>query len=157
MQIFYCFFQFDCFYYCDQGLIHELVDYNLRRGSPVLRSEVRHLLCLMSNNNVSATDELIELLTRRVSVAVDGHLSNPDLVSIIWTLCKVQSLFKHLWYSPQSKVFDLVRIRKIHQKKTFDTLIDYLRSVSSYHPSEDISNHLWLFVLQQSSASSFAT
>jgi hypothetical protein len=66
-----------------QGLIHELVDYNLRRGSPGLRSEVRHLLCLISNNNVPATEELIDLLTRRVSAAVDGYLSNPDFVSYI--------------------------------------------------------------------------
>jgi len=62
-------------------MIRELVDYNLRRGSATLRSDVRHLLCLMSNNNTSATDELIEMLTRRVVNAVNGHLSNPDFVS----------------------------------------------------------------------------
>lgn len=52
----------------------------------MLRSEVRHLLCLMSNNNVPATDELIDLLTRRVSAAVEGHLCNPDLVSTVLTV-----------------------------------------------------------------------
>jgi len=62
-------------------MIRELVDYNLRRGSASLRSDVRHLLCLMSNNNASATDELIDMLTRRVVNAVNGHLSNPDFVS----------------------------------------------------------------------------
>jgi len=62
-------------------MIRELVDYNLRRGSASLRSDVRHLLCLMSNNNTSATDELIDMLTRRVVIAVNGHLSNPDFVS----------------------------------------------------------------------------
>ena len=68
---------------CVQGMIRELVDYNLRRGSASLRSDVRHLLCLMSNNNTSATDELIEMLTRRVVTAVNGHLSNPDFVSLL--------------------------------------------------------------------------
>jgi len=63
-------------------MIHELVDYNLRRGSASLRSDVRHLLCLMSNNNASATDELVDMLTRRVVSAVNGHLSNPDFVSL---------------------------------------------------------------------------
>ena len=58
------------------------MDYNLRRGSSSLRSDVRHLLCLMSNNNTSATDELIEMLTRRVVTAVNAHLSNPDFVSL---------------------------------------------------------------------------
>jgi hypothetical protein len=72
-----------CLHFIVQGLIHELVDYNLRRGSHGLRSEVRHLLCLISNNNVAATEELIDLLTRRVSAAVDGHLSNPDFVSFV--------------------------------------------------------------------------
>jgi len=65
-------------------MIHELVDYNLRRGSATLRSEVRHLLCLMSNNNSSATDELIDMLTRRVVSAVQGHLANPDFVSTVF-------------------------------------------------------------------------
>jgi len=64
-----------------QGLIRELVDYNLRRGPPSLRAEVRHLLCLMSNNNPAATEELTELLTKNITLAIQGHLSNPDFVS----------------------------------------------------------------------------
>ena len=63
-------------------MIRELVDYNLRRGSASLRSDVRHLLCLMSNNNASATDELIDMLMSHVVSAVSGHLSNPDFVSL---------------------------------------------------------------------------
>jgi len=67
-------------------MIRELVDYNLRRGSASLRSDVRHLLCLMSSSNASATDELIDTLTRRVVSAVNGHLSNPDFVCFAFTI-----------------------------------------------------------------------
>jgi len=70
-------------YLCGQGMIRELVDYNLRRGSASLRSEVRHLLCLMSNNNSSATEELVDMLTRRVVTAVHGHLANPDFAATV--------------------------------------------------------------------------
>lgn len=66
-----------------QGSIRELVDYNLRRGPPSLRAEVRHLLCLMSNNNPAATEELSELLTKNITLAIQGHLSNPDFVSAV--------------------------------------------------------------------------
>jgi len=66
-----------------QGLIRELVDYNLRHGSPSLRSEVRHLTCLMSSNNAMATDELLHLLSSQVDRAIDGHLTNPDFVGSV--------------------------------------------------------------------------
>ena len=78
-------------------MIRELVDYNLRRGSASLRSDVRHLLCLMSNNNSSATDELIDMLTRRVVNAVNTHLSNPDFVSLLMHF----TFFSYLFPTPK--------------------------------------------------------
>ena len=64
-----------------QGLIRELVDYNLRRGIPIMRSDVRQLLCLLTKDNRLATEELNNLLTIRIVNAIKGHLSNTDFVS----------------------------------------------------------------------------
>ena len=66
---------------CGQGLIRELVDYNLRRGTPIMRSDVRQLLCLLTKDNRLATEELNNLLTIRIVNAIKGHLSNTDFVS----------------------------------------------------------------------------
>ena len=66
-----------------QGLIQELFDYNLRRGSAAMRSEVRQLLCLMSTNHVQATDELLKLLHNNVDTAMKGHFANPDFASAV--------------------------------------------------------------------------
>ena len=72
---------------CGQGLIRELVDYNLRRGTPIMRSDVRQLLCLLTKDNRLATEELNNLLTIRIVSAIKGHLSNTDFVSITFHLC----------------------------------------------------------------------
>ena len=64
-----------------QGLIRELLDYNLRRGTTQVRTDVRRLLCLLTRDNMVATNELNTLLTQRVVTAIQGHLSNPDFVS----------------------------------------------------------------------------
>ena len=66
-----------------QGLIPELVDYNLRRGSPAMRGDVRHLLCLLTKDNPVSTEELNALLVQRIVTAIRGHMSNPSFVSII--------------------------------------------------------------------------
>ena len=66
---------------CGQGLIRELVDYNLRRGAPTMRADVRHLLCLLTKDNRLSTDELNTLLTLRIVNSIKGHLSNTDFVS----------------------------------------------------------------------------
>ncbi|KAI0242917.1 E3 ubiquitin-protein ligase UBR4 [Lamellibrachia satsuma] len=63
---------------CSQGLIRELLDYNLRRGTTQVRTDVRRLLCLLTRDNVVATNELNTLLTQRIITAIQGHLSNPD-------------------------------------------------------------------------------
>lgn len=68
---------------CGQGLIRELVDYNLRRGASVMRSDVRQLLCLLTKDNRLATEELNNLLTLRIVSAIKGHLFNTDFVSAL--------------------------------------------------------------------------
>ncbi|ESN92599.1 hypothetical protein HELRODRAFT_189521 [Helobdella robusta] len=70
-------------YLCGQGLIKELFNYNLRRGSPQIRSEVRNLLCLMSTNHEAATSDLLSLLSNNIQLAISGHFSNPDFASTV--------------------------------------------------------------------------
>ncbi|XP_069467171.1 E3 ubiquitin-protein ligase UBR4 isoform X2 [Ambystoma mexicanum] len=64
-----------------QGLIRELFDYNLRRGSAGMREEVRHLMCLLTRDNPEATQQLNDLIIGKVSGALKGHWANPDLAS----------------------------------------------------------------------------
>ena len=63
-----------------KGLVRELIDFNLRRGSPQVRVEVRTLLCILTKDNPRATDEMNSLLMTRIGAAIRGHLSNPELV-----------------------------------------------------------------------------
>lgn len=69
-----------------QGLVRELIDFNLRRGSPQVRVEVRTLLCILTKDNPRATDEMNSLLMTRIGAAIRGHLSNPELVSVFETI-----------------------------------------------------------------------
>lgn len=62
-------------------MIKELIDYNLRRGTLSVRNEVRSLLCLLTKDNRRSTEEMNNLLMTRIEAAMNGHLSNPDLVS----------------------------------------------------------------------------
>ena len=65
-----------------QGLIQELVEFNLHEGTPQMRSDVRHLLCLLTKDNEQATKQLNEILISAVGEAVNSHKSNPAVVSI---------------------------------------------------------------------------
>ena len=76
--------------FCIQGLIKELVEYNLRRGTPNVRNDVRHLLCLLTRDNPVSTEELNLIILHRVNTAIKGHLSNLDFVSFIYILCLLQ-------------------------------------------------------------------
>ena len=80
-----------------QGLIQELVEYNLRRGTAVFRSEVRQLLSLLTRDNSEATQLLNDILMARITAALKGHRSNPDLVSIllIKVMTKTSGRFKN--------------------------------------------------------------
>lgn len=68
---------------CSQGMIKELIDYNLRRGTLSVRNEVRSLLCLLTKDNRRSTEEMNNLLMTRIEAAMNGHLSNPDLGSSV--------------------------------------------------------------------------
>ncbi|XP_052222057.1 E3 ubiquitin-protein ligase UBR4-like isoform X2 [Dreissena polymorpha] len=68
---------------CSQGMIQELIDYNLRRGTLPVRSEVRSLLCLLTRDNRRGTEEMNNIIMTRIAASVRGHLSNPDLGSSV--------------------------------------------------------------------------
>src|SRR5215813_8736423 len=58
---------------CSNGLIRELVDYNLRNGSVQVRHEVRQLLCSLTRDNHKATADLNNLLMDKISVALKSR------------------------------------------------------------------------------------
>ena len=62
-------------------MIQELIDFNLRRGTLQVRSEVRSLLCLLTKDSRRGTEEMNNIIMTRIASAVKGHLSNPYLVS----------------------------------------------------------------------------
>ncbi|XP_045063212.1 E3 ubiquitin-protein ligase UBR4-like isoform X2 [Coregonus clupeaformis] len=64
-----------------QGLIRELFEYNLRRGTAAMREEVRQLVCLLTRDQPDATQQMNDLIIHKVSAALKGHWANPDLVS----------------------------------------------------------------------------
>ncbi|XP_074621519.1 E3 ubiquitin-protein ligase UBR4-like isoform X3 [Acropora palmata] len=65
----------------EEGLIQELVEFNLHEGTAQMRSDVRHLLCLLTKDNEHATMQLNEILISAVGEAVGSHKSNPAVVS----------------------------------------------------------------------------
>ena len=71
----------------DQGMIQQLIDYNLRHGALSVRLEVRSLLCLLTRDNRRATEEMNNLIMTRITAAVKGHQSNPDMVSFCLPAC----------------------------------------------------------------------
>ena len=82
----------------DQGMIQQLIDYNLRHGALSVRLEVRSLLCLLTRDNRRATEEMNNLIMTRITAAVKGHQSNPDMVGFclpacvrVWCMCVVVS------------------------------------------------------------------
>ena len=68
-------------FFFQQGLIQALVEFNLHEGTPQMRSDVRHLLCLLTKDNEHATVQLNEILIGAVAEAVNSHKSNPAVVS----------------------------------------------------------------------------
>ncbi|XP_068695175.1 E3 ubiquitin-protein ligase UBR4-like isoform X2 [Montipora foliosa] len=65
----------------EEGLIQELVDFNLHEGTAQMRNDVRHLLCLLTKDNEHATMQLNEILISAVGEALSSHKSNPAVVS----------------------------------------------------------------------------
>ncbi len=66
-----------------QGLIQELMEFNLRRGTPAIRSEVRKLICLLTKDNREATNHLNKLLYDKIGLALKDHSAYPDLVESV--------------------------------------------------------------------------
>ena len=64
---------------CKQGLIQELVEHNLRKGTVQVQEEVRQLLCLVTRDNVDSTKELCSLLSNRVTMTLQGRVATHDL------------------------------------------------------------------------------
>jgi len=60
---------------CQEGLIEELVKNNLRKG-PI---QIQELLCLLTRDNVRATQSLCMILMDRIGLTLKGHVSNSDL------------------------------------------------------------------------------
>ncbi|XP_045509192.1 E3 ubiquitin-protein ligase UBR4 isoform X11 [Colias croceus] len=82
---------------CNAGLVHELVHHNLHRGTPQSQEEVRSLICLVTRDNLPATEQLCKLLTQRITLSLMGHAASQDhnnsvrpLVLLLGSLVKVQ-------------------------------------------------------------------
>lgn len=63
---------------CKQGLIQELVEHNLRKGTVQMQEEVRQLLCLVTRDNAQSTKEICSLLTNRITLTLRGRVATPD-------------------------------------------------------------------------------
>ncbi|XP_052722001.1 E3 ubiquitin-protein ligase UBR4-like isoform X2 [Crassostrea angulata] len=68
---------------CSQGMIKELIDFNLRHGTLQVRIAVLSLLCMLTKDNRKGTEEMNNLIMTRIAGALKGHLSNPDLGSSV--------------------------------------------------------------------------
>ncbi|CAH1119052.1 unnamed protein product [Phaedon cochleariae] len=64
---------------CQEGLIQELVWNNLRKGTVHNQEEVRQLLCVLTKDNFSATEELCTLLMEKITLSLNGHVNSSDL------------------------------------------------------------------------------
>ncbi|EZA56295.1 E3 ubiquitin-protein ligase UBR4 [Ooceraea biroi] len=64
---------------CKQGLIQELVENNLRKGTVQMQEEVRQLLCLVTRDNAQSTKEICSLLTNRITLTLRGRVATSDL------------------------------------------------------------------------------
>ncbi|KAF9412274.1 hypothetical protein HW555_009165 [Spodoptera exigua] len=82
---------------CRFGLVQELVQHNLHRGTPQCQEEVRALICLVTRDNLPATEQLCNLLSQRITLSLMGHAASQDhnnsvrpLVLLLGSLVKVQ-------------------------------------------------------------------
>jgi len=64
---------------CKQGLIQELVENNLRKGTVQMQEEVRQLLCLVTRDNTQSTKEICSLLSNRITLTLRGRVATSDL------------------------------------------------------------------------------
>lgn len=67
-----------------QGLIQQLMEHNLRRGTLSTKHEVRKLICLLTRDNENAAEHLNSLICEKVEMALKGHArGHPDLVESV--------------------------------------------------------------------------
>lgn len=52
---------------CESGIIHELVNFNLKYSSTHLSQEVKELLCLLTRDDLNSTKILIDLLMNKIA------------------------------------------------------------------------------------------
>ncbi|XP_055380592.1 protein purity of essence [Condylostylus longicornis] len=66
---------------CEQGLVEELAQNNLRRGTPQIQDEVRSLLCLLTRDLPQPCNSLLTLIHNRVKMVLQGTvpLANLDM------------------------------------------------------------------------------
>ncbi|KAF5286898.1 hypothetical protein FQA39_LY00431 [Lamprigera yunnana] len=64
---------------CSKGLIQELVWNNLRRGTLQMQEEVRQLLCVLTKDNLMATEELCNILMERIALNLNGHINSSHI------------------------------------------------------------------------------
>lgn len=67
-----------------QGLVEELAQHNLRRGTIQIQDEVRNLLVLLTKNNRDACLNLLELINERVKTALVGSIPQANIDSAIF-------------------------------------------------------------------------
>ncbi len=67
----------------ERGLITELLENNLRRGSGSVRQEVRKLISFLTKDDLGATRHLGRLLERKVALAMRGARPHPDMVESV--------------------------------------------------------------------------
>ena len=68
---------------CREGLIQQLFEYNLRRGSVAVRTEVRKLITFLTKDNFEATEELNRLLYKKITLSLKGPSSYTDLIESV--------------------------------------------------------------------------
>ncbi|KAL9924505.1 E3 ubiquitin-protein ligase-like protein poe [Glossina fuscipes fuscipes] len=66
-----------------QGLVEELAQHNLRRGTAQIQDEVRNLLVLLTKSNQDACMNLLDLISERVKTALLGSIPLTNLDSAI--------------------------------------------------------------------------
>lgn len=66
-----------------QGLIEQLMEHNLRRGSVATRIEVKKLITFLTKDNLEATNHLNRLLCNKIGVALKSQTIYIDLVESV--------------------------------------------------------------------------
>ncbi|KAF5296758.1 hypothetical protein FQR65_LT10159 [Abscondita terminalis] len=64
---------------CSKGLIQELVWNNLRKGNLQMQEEVRQLLCVLTADNLTATEQLCNILMERIALNLNGRVNSSDI------------------------------------------------------------------------------